>query len=66
METNRIQLVTQTLYSPGLAPWVFFLLTQMKQLLKGKLFQGINYAQAFLKGVICDMPLSMWSGAMIT
>ena len=36
LEANRVQLVTQTPYSPGLAPCDFFLFPQVKRQLKGK------------------------------
>ena len=66
LEANRVQLVTQTPYSPSLAPCDFFLFPQVQQRLKGKQFQGVEDARAFYEGVIFDMPQSTWSGAMVT
>ena len=68
LEANRIQLVTQTPLSPGLAPCDFFLFPQVKRQLKvkGKQFQGVGDARAFFEGVNPDMPQSTWSGAMVT
>ena len=45
---------------------VFFLFPRVKQQLKGKSFQGVEDARAFVEGVISDMPRSTWSGAMVT
>ena len=48
LEANRVQLVTQTLYFLCLAfTCDFFLFPQVKQHLKGKQFQGVEYARLF-------------------
>ena len=76
LETNCIQLVIQTPYSPVLAPCDFFLFRQVKQQLKRKQFEGIEDVQVFFEGgedvgvffegVVSDVPQSTWSGSMVT
>ena len=66
LEANRGQLITQTPYSPGLAPCDFFLFPQVKQQSKGKQLQGVQDARAFFEDVISHMPQSTSSGAMVT
>ena len=44
LEATRVQLVSQSPYSPGLAPCEFFLFPPVKQQLKKKQFQGVEDA----------------------
>ena len=63
LEATRVQLVTQTAYSPGSGPCEFFLFPRVKQQLKGKQFQGVEGARAFFEGVISDKPFEPFSRA---
>ena len=61
LAANDVQLVIHPLYSPDLAPSDWFLFLSVKRRLKGKQFQNIEDAQAFIKGVIFYISQSTWS-----
>ena len=64
LATNDVQLVTHPPYSPDLAPCDWFLFPSVKRQLKGEQFQDAKDAQAFIEGVILDIPQSTWSGVI--
>ena len=59
-----VQLVTHPPYSPDLVPCDWFLFPSVKWQLRGNQFQNAEDAQAFIEGVILDIPLSTWSGVI--
>ena len=61
---NDFQLVIGPPYSPDLAPCDWFLFYYVKWQLKGKQFQNVEDARAFIEGVILDIPQSTWSGVI--
>ena len=61
---NDFQLVIRLPYSPDLAPCDWFLFYYVKWQLKGKQFQNVEDARAFVEGVILDIPQSSWSGVI--
>ena len=61
---SDFQLVTHPPYSPDLAPCDWFLFPSVKWQLKGKQFQNVEDARAFIEGVIFHMPQSTWSGVV--
>ena len=66
LEANRVQLITQTPSSPGLAPDDFILLPRVKQKLKGKQFQGVEDARDFFDCAILDIQQSTSSAPMVS
>ena len=64
LAANDVQLVTHLPYSSDLAPCDWFLFHFVKWQLKGKQFQNAEDAQAFIEGVILDIPQSTWSGVI--
>ena len=64
LAASDVHLVTHPPYSPDLAPCDRFLFPSVKWQLKGKQFQNVEDARAFIEGVIFDIPQSTWSGVL--
>ena len=64
LQENQVQLVTHPPYSPDLAPCDFFLFPLVKKELKGKAFETVEDARAFVEGQISGIPKSVWAGAV--
>ena len=64
LQENGVQHVTHPPYYPDLAPCDFFLFPAIKKELKGKPFETVEDARAFVEDQISGMGQSEWAGAV--
>ena len=64
LQENGVQLVTHPPYSSDLAPCDFFLFPTIKKELKGKPFETVEDARAFVENQISCTGNSEWAGAV--
>ena len=64
LAASDVHLVTHPPYSPDVAPCDWFLFPSVKWHLKGKQFQNVEDARAFIEGVFFHIPQSTWLGVV--